>query len=199
MTPERNDDTRSLGKLAMRNLMDLCLNRKVEMVLLLLSVSILASAEKLKEPTSRLVDLNGQPHVLGEFLGSITVINFWATWCVPCRDEMPRLQKIYDRYAAEGIKFVAISIDDADSRSKIPGLLQKRNFHLPVWQGASPETLKELNLGELVPATVILDAEGNIVGRIEGEARERDITSRLDWIRDGRRGKQPKLVQKNDW
>lgn len=178
--------------------MDLFLHRKVE-IALLLSLSIFASGEKLKEPTRKLIDLNGQPHVLSEFLGSTTVINFWATWCVPCKDEMPRLQKLYDRYAAEGVKFVAISIDDPDSHNKIPGMLKKRHFYLPVWLGASADTLKELNLGELVPATVIVDAEGNIVGRIEGETRERDITSRLDWLRNGRRGKSPKPVQKNDW
>jgi hypothetical protein len=59
--------------------------------------------------------------------------------------------------------------------------------------------LKELALGELVPATVILDADGMLVGRIEGEASEKDIASRLDWLLSGRQGKQPKLVQKNDW
>jgi thiol-disulfide isomerase/thioredoxin len=198
MTPEQKKHTWVSLKLAMRYLVDLFLNQKVE-IAFLLTLSLFASGEKLKEPAVKLVDLDGRPHVLHEFLGSTTVINFWATWCVPCKDEMPRLQKLYDRYAAEGVKFVAISIDDQDSRNKIPGMLKKRNFHVPVWQGASADTLKELSLGELVPATVIVDAEGNIVGRIEGEARERDITSRLDWLRDGRRGKSPKPVQKNDW
>jgi thiol-disulfide isomerase/thioredoxin len=184
--------------LTMRSLADFFLNRKVEIALFLF-VSVIASAERLKEPTGKLVDLNGKPHTVAELAGSPAVINFWATWCVPCKDEMPRLQKLADRYAEKGIKFVAISIDDADSGSKIAGLIQKRNFRLPVWQGASAATLKELNLGELVPATVIIDAEGNIIGRIEGEAREKDVASRLDWLLDGRRGKPPKPVQKNDW
>jgi thiol-disulfide isomerase/thioredoxin len=198
MTPERKNDSGLSRRLPMRNLADLLLNQKVEMVFLLL-ISVFTSAEKLKEPTRPLVDLNGKPHMLNEFIGSPTVINFWATWCIPCKDEMPRLQKLYERYAGNGIKFVAISIDAADSRGKIPDLLKKRNFRVPVWQGASSETLKELDMGEMVPATVIIDAEGNVVGRIEGEAREKDITSRIDWLLEGRKGKPPKPIQKNDW
>jgi len=182
----------------MKNLADLLLHRRVEMALLS-CLSVFASGATLKEPSASLVDLNGKTHSLSEFRGSPTVINFWATWCVPCKDEMLRLQKLSERYAVSGVRFVAISIDDADTRAKIPELVKKRNFHIPVWQGASAGTLKELDLGEMVPATVIVDAEGEIVGRIEGEVREKDITSRLDWLLEGRKGKPPKLVQKNDW
>jgi hypothetical protein len=68
-----------------------------------------------------------------------------------------------------------------------------------VWTGASEKTLQELGLGVLVPATLILDENGVAIGKIEGEAREKDLTSRLDWLLNGRQGKQPRLVQKNDW
>lgn len=181
----------------MCHMLELRIHRMVEMLLLLLTLT--ASAEKLREPSAKLVDLSGQPHTISELQGTVTVVNFWATWCVPCKDEMPRLQKLYERYSAQGVKFVAISIDEDAAQKKIPALLEKRKFHLPVWQGASADSLKELSLGELVPATVILDANGEIVGRIEGEAREKDITSRLDWVLNGRQGKPPKPVQKNDW
>ena len=60
-------------------------------------------------------------------------------------------------------------------------------------------TLADLKLGELVPATLILDAAGEPIGKIEGEAREKDVRSRLDWLLSGKQGKAPKLVQKNDW
>lgn len=182
----------------MRNSNDLFLNRKIEMVFLFL-IAMASPAQQLKRPSATLVDLKGQPHSLDEFLGSPAVINFWATWCVPCKDEMPRLQKLQDKYISNGIKFVAISIDDVASRGKIPEVLKKRHLQLPVWQGATAETLKELDLGEIVPATVIVDANGRIIGRIEGEAREKDVTSRLDWLLGGRKGKPPKAVQKNDW
>ena len=182
----------------MRNPNDLSLHRKMEVVFLLLTAMALP-AQQLKRPSATLVDLKGQPHSFDELLGSPAVINFWATWCDPCKDEMPRLQRLQDKYISNGIKFVAISIDDIDSRGKIPELLKKRHLQFPVWQGATAETLKELDLGEIVPATIIVDADGKIVGRIEGEAREKDVTSRLDWLLGGRKGKPPKAVQKNDW
>lgn len=194
----RMKHTGELTGLPMRNPNDLFLHRKMELVFLLL-IAMTLPAQQLKRPSANLVDLKGQPHNFDEFSGSPAVINFWATWCVPCKDEMPRLQRLQDKYSSNGIKFVAIAIDDIDSRRKIPDVLKKRHIRLPVWQGASAETLKELDLGEIVPATVIVDADGRIIGKIEGEAREKDVTSRLDWLLGGRKGKPPKAIQRNDW
>jgi len=166
-------------------------------VFLLAPMREFAHGQTLREPSTVLTDLQGQRHRIEELHGTPAVINFWATWCMPCKSEMPRLVKLQQRYPK--VRFVAISIDSADARAKIPGVIAKRKFSLPVWQGASADTLKELELGELVPATVILDPDGMLVGRIEGEASEKDISSRLDWLLNGRQGKQPKVVQKNDW
>lgn len=164
---------------------------------LLVSQGGFAQEQALREPSAVLTDLQGQRHRIEELRGSPAVINFWATWCMPCKNEMPRLVKLQERYPK--VRFLAISIDNADTRTKIASLIAKRKFSIPVWQGASADTLKELELGELVPATVILDLDGMLVGRIEGEASEKDISYRLDWLLNGRQGKQPKLVQKNDW
>jgi thiol-disulfide isomerase/thioredoxin len=147
----------------------------------------------------KFVALDGSTHSLAELQGHGAVVNFWATWCTPCREEMPRLQKLADIYTAKGVTFVAISLDEADTRAKIPNALRKSGFRIPVWQGATPETLKVLDLGVIVPATLILDEQGKVIGRIEGEARDKDIQSRLDWLLGGRTGKQPKVLQKNDW
>ena len=187
-----------MRRLTIENLVDFCLRRKLEILCLLLLTPVIF-AQQIKEPQERLIDLTGKVHTIAELRGSPAVVNFWATWCGPCKDEMPRLQKLSQSYADRAVKFVAISIDEGASREKIPLVLQKRDFHLPVWQGASVGTLRDLGLGELVPATVVLDAQGNIIGRIEGEAREKDIASRLDWLLNGRQGKAPKPVQKNDW
>ena len=142
---------------------------------------------------------DGVQHSIAELRGHPAVVNFWATWCGPCRDEMPRLQKLAQDYAQQGVSFVAISLDAPDTQVKIDGVIAKRGFHLPVWTGATDATLAQFKLGVLVPATLILDDGGEIIGRIEGEAREKDIRSRLDWLLHGRQGKQPPIVQKNDW
>ncbi len=142
---------------------------------------------------------DGSTHSLKELHGHPAVVNFWATWCGPCKEEMPRLQKLADAYTSQNVKFLAISLDAADTQGKIDDVVRKRDFHLPVWTGADETTLAALNLGELVPATLILDENGETIGKIEGEARDKDVRSRLDWLLAGRKGKQPKVVQKNDW
>ena len=142
--------------------------------------------------------LDGAPHTLAELNGHPAVINFWATWCAPCRAEMPRLQQLADAYASKGVVFIAISLDEPDTQAKIPATLARAGLRIPTWKGATPGTLKQLDLGILVPATLLVDADGKVIGKIEGEARDKDIQSRLDWLLNGRQGKQPKLVQRND-
>lgn len=142
---------------------------------------------------------DGSTHSLAELRGHPAVVNFWATWCGPCKEEMPRLQKLADNYQARGVRFIAVSLDAPDTQNKIDTVIAKRGFRLDIWTGATDQTLAQLKLGELVPATLILDEQGEVIGKIEGEARDKDVRSRLEWLLGGRQGKQPKIVQKNDW
>jgi len=141
---------------------------------------------------------DGAQHTISELRGHPAVVNFWATWCGPCREEMPRLQKLSESYAAQGVNFVAISLDAPETQGKIDAALQKSGLRIPVWTGATDHTLTQLKLGILVPATLILDENGEVIGKIEGEARDNDVQSRLDWLLNGRQGKQPKIVQKRE-
>lgn len=156
-------------------------------------------AEAVREPSANFTSMDGRTHTLAELRGHPAVVNFWATWCGPCREEMPRLQKLSESYEAKGVTFIAISLDDAETQEKIPKTLAKSGLRIPVWKGATAETLKELQLGILVPATLVIDADGVVIGKIEGETRGKDVQSRLDWLLNGRQGKQPKVLQKNDW
>ncbi len=167
-------------------------------VFVALAASLLAGAQTGSEAMS-FHDLAGATHRLSELRGHPAVVNFWATWCGPCRDEMPRLEKLSEDYAAHEVRFVAVSLDALETQSKIDAALRKSGLRFPVWTGATDRTLAGLKLGVLVPATLILDADGQVIGKIEGEAREKDIRSRLDWLLGGRQGKQPKVEQKNDW
>ena len=167
--------------------------RRVVFVLLMYGVTLRAQG------MTEFRSLDGVAHSLQELRGHIVVVNFWATWCGPCREEMPRLQKLANEYKGKGVNFIAVSLDDVATQGKIPSVVQKRGLTMPVWTGATEKTLTELELGVLVPATLILDEQGNVIGKIEGEAREKDVRSRVDWVLGGRVGKQPKIVQKNDW
>lgn len=149
-------------------------------------------------PALSLKDRAGQEQSLSAYSGKIIVLSFWATWCGPCREELPRLDELAREYAPKDVVFIAASIDDRDTQAKIPAFLAKKNIYsLPIWVGAAPETLKEFQLSEIVPATIILDQNGQVIARIMGEASKKDITSRLDWLLNGRVGKQPKTLVKN--
>jgi thiol-disulfide isomerase/thioredoxin len=148
-------------------------------------------------PDLSLTNLDGKAHSLTEYRGKIVVLNFWATWCLPCREEMPMLSKLAPKYDDKDVAFLAASIDDAQTQSKIAHFLEKKRITLAVFTGATPETLKQFNLGEIVPATLILDRDGALAFRIEGEASKKDISSRVDWLLSDRSSKQPKLLLKN--
>ncbi|MCU1243492.1 MAG: alkyl hydroperoxide reductase/Thiol specific antioxidant/Mal allergen [Candidatus Acidoferrum typicum] len=148
-------------------------------------------------PDLTLTNSEGKAHSLADYRGKIVVLNFWATWCLPCREEMPMLSKLAPKYDVKDVAFLAASIDDAQTQSKIAHFLQKKKITLAVFTGATSETLKQFNLGEIVPATLIMDRDGAPLFRIEGEASKKDISSRLDWLLSDRSGKQPKILLKN--
>jgi thiol-disulfide isomerase/thioredoxin len=148
-------------------------------------------------PDFTLTNLDGKAHSLAEYRGKIVVLNFWATWCLPCREEMPMLSKLAPKYDEKEVAFLAASIDDTQTQPKIARFLEKKKVTLAVFTGPTPETLKQFDLGEVVPATLILDRDGTPAFRIEGEASKKDISSRVDWLLSPRSGKQPKTLIKN--
>jgi thiol-disulfide isomerase/thioredoxin len=141
-------------------------------------------------------DLEGHSQKLDSTRGSITVISFWATWCVPCREELPRFSALNQEYASKGVRFLAISVDETKDRNKIQPFLQKQNISLDVWVGGNIDVLNRLGLGNVVPGTLILDKDGEIMGRIMGEAQDVDIRTRLDWLLHDRQGTAPELLTK---
>jgi len=142
-------------------------------------------------------DLSGKPHTLADSRGKIVVLNFWATWCLPCREEMPMLSKLAAQYRDKDVSFLAVSLDDAQSQPKIPRFLEKKKITLPIFTGATPATLHDFQLGEIVPATIILDRDGSAIFRIMGEASKKDISARVDWLLSARTSKSPKPLLKN--
>lgn len=133
-------------------------------------------------PDLKFQDLTGHTQKLSDLRGSITVVSFWATWCGPCKEELPRLSTLKQQYADKGVRFLAISADEPKTRSKIQPYIQQQGITLEVWTGADIGTLDRLALGNVLPATIVLDKDGTPIGRIMGEAREVDVTTFLDWL-----------------
>jgi thiol-disulfide isomerase/thioredoxin len=153
-----------------------------------------ARAKDKSHPELSLRDLSGAKQSIADYRGKILVLNFWATWCGPCREELPMLNAAERRYAPKGVVFVEASLDGRKDSRQIPAFLAEEGVDFPVWVGADTDTLKKLGLGKIIPATLILDREGKAVGRLLGEARHDELTARLDWILRGESGPPPAAI-----
>lgn len=153
-----------------------------------------APAKHLPDPTFKTLD--GQPRKLSSLHGQIVVVNFWATWCGPCQEELPRLALIAASYAGKPVSFVFISIDATKDRAKIPGALARLHVSFDSWVNADTDTLDRFGLGEIVPGTIVLDENGEPVARVMGEAKEEDVRNAVNWLLDGRKGDPPAAISK---
>jgi len=156
--------------------------------------SSLALAKRVPDPTFKALD--GQSHKISALRGQIVVVNFWATWCGPCQEELPRLTQIAASYAGKPVSFVFISIDEPKNRSKIPATLARLHVDFASWVNADTDTLESFGLGNIVPGTIVLDDTGQPVARIMGEAREDDVRKPVDWLLNGRNGDPPQPLTK---
>ena len=125
----------------------------------------------------RLPDLKGQDQALSQWRGQVLVVNFWATWCVPCREEIPGFVRLQARYGARGLKFVGIAIDDV---AKVGDFVREFGINYPVLAG-SLETLELMrhagNRAGVLPYTLVIDRKGNLVAREPGGLKEARLES----------------------
>lgn len=130
-------------------------------------------------PPLDLQDLNGGHHKLEEYRGKVVLLNFWATWCVPCATEMPLLNEMQKRYK-DKIIVLAASIDDPLDRDKLkPFLHQHKADDLTLVVGPTLDTLSEFGVGLALPATVFFDADGKIISKSAGALKRDDLEHRL--------------------
>jgi thiol-disulfide isomerase/thioredoxin len=139
-----------------------------------------------------LTELDGKRVHLRELRGRVVVLNFWATWCGPCNDEMPMLVAAEREYRTRGAAFVAASLDDSKTKPRIPEFLKKYQVEFPVWLGANGDHLAQLSMGEAVPATAFVDSDGRIVARVSGQIREAELRERIEWLLGDRSAPAPK-------
>lgn len=133
-----------------------------------------------------LADLSGKPVHLKDLRGKIAVINFWATWCGPCKAEMPLLVEASRKWAGKGVALIAASLDE--NTSDIAEFITKYRIDFPIWTGATEKDLENLNLGESLPATAFFDRDGAILLRVQGGLDRIQLETRLVWL-TGKRAK----------
>jgi thiol-disulfide isomerase/thioredoxin len=163
----------------------------------LLFCCLLPSVQAKRAPNLEMKDLSGNTHKVADLRGSIVVLNFWATWCGPCREELPLLSNLSREYAGKHVRFIAASADEEKNRAKVDRFLSSNNLlSMEVWTGADLDMLERAGLGNELPATLILDEQGEIVARVLGQAHQEDIEQPLKWLLDGKNGPAPAAVTK---
>ncbi len=127
-----------------------------------------------------LKDLFGVEQRLSAYHGRIVVLNFWATYCVPCRKEMPDLAAVQNQYAALGVQVIGAAADKAEDKPKVMQFIKETKLNFPVWLDASAEDMKRLGLGAALPGTVIIGRDGKIAATFKGVVKLAELKKQLD-------------------
>ena len=147
-------------------------------LILALLIAAPAGAEVLKPwsggatPALELDDLKGARHRLADYRGKVVLINFWATWCVPCREEMPSIDRL--RKSLDGRPFVVLAVNLAEPPSRIRGYLEKVPLGFSVLLDRDTAVAKAFK-ARILPATFIVGPDGKIRYSYVGE---------LDWSQE---------------
>jgi peroxiredoxin len=138
-------------------------------LLLLLALVCLpagARAQEVKAPDFALRDLRGRTVRLSDFRGRVVLLNFWATWCPPCRAEVPELVNWQREHAAAGLQVVGVTQPPA-GRAAVRRFARRAKVNYPLLFG-DRKTRALFDAGETLPITVVIDREGNLSALIEG-------------------------------
>lgn len=152
------------------------------------------SAGSSDPPSLSLADMAGEPQEIASYVGKVVILNFWATWCVPCKQEMPMLDNLQARYEDQGVVIIGASADDSSTRDRIRPFLESHGISFPIWTGATARDMDRFGLGTALPATAIIDQDGQVAFRLLGPLHRRQLRQRLDYLLSGSQGRVPERL-----
>ncbi len=128
-------------------------------------------------PDFTLQDLSGQPVHLSDFKGKVVILDFWATWCSPCRQEIPHFVSLYDKYKSKGLEIVGASLDQGGVLVVAP-FVKDQGIHYSVVM-ADDKTTQAYGGVVGIPTTFIIDRQGRIVQKYVGYRDEQVFESAI--------------------
>jgi thiol-disulfide isomerase/thioredoxin len=129
-----------------------------------------------------LPDIDGKPQALAQWQGKVVVVNFWATWCAPCREEMPMFVKMQAEKGPKGLQFVGIAVDQVD---KVRQFADEIGMNYPALIGGygAMELSKTMGNGLMaLPFTVIVDRQGKVAHTQLGPIKEDQLTKIVEQL-----------------
>ncbi len=151
--------------------------KKLLVLLLLFSLTGTAQAYATSDqlPNQTFLDLDDVPLALNQLKGKIVILNFWATWCPPCRREMPTFIELQEEYGAQGVQFIGVAIDNPKMAKRYGS---DHGINFPLLQGEESGLELSMTLGNrraILPYTVIFDRTGQVISRRNGEIHREEI------------------------
>ena len=129
-------------------------------------------------PALELSDLEGMGHELTDHLGEVVLVNLWATWCPPCKAEMPTLEAYYQAHQTDG--FVTIAVNDGDPDEAVATFVQDYGLTFPVWLDPTYQATDYAFKTHNLPSSFVIDREGYVrlrwVGEIDRVSLEKYVT-----------------------
>ncbi len=113
-------------------------------------------------------NLKGQEVTLSQFKGKVVFLNFWATWCPPCKKEMPSIEKLHQKYGGEDLVVLAVAIDTKGEKLVRP-YIEEKGYTFTILLDAKGEVSDDFDVYG-VPMTYIIGRDGIILNKIQGEA-----------------------------
>ncbi len=143
----------------------------------LISPAVEGAAQRLM--STSLPDLSGKPQTLSQWHGKVLVVNFWATWCAPCREEIPTLMKVQMKYASNGVEIVGIALDNVDKVRDYAKEI-RIDYVLLIGGVETLSVLKDLgNRAGVLPFTIVLDRAGKVARAHAGALTEASLSAVL--------------------
>lgn len=136
-----------------------------------------------------LKDQYGNTHTLSDYKGKTVFLNFWATWCSPCRAEMPDIQKLYEEFQQEDIVILGVAAPNLGrekSEEGIKGFLEENGYTYPVVMDTEAEAFQAYGINSF-PTTFMIDKDGNVFGYIPGQLSEETMRDIIRQTVDGKR------------
>jgi peroxiredoxin len=135
---------------------------------------------KIKAIDFKLKDLNGKEVSLSDFKGKKVFLNFWASWCPPCKAEMPEMEKLYEETKASDL--VILAVDLGEDKSTVQKFIRDNKYNFSVLQDSDNSVAKKYQVTS-IPTSYFIDKEGNIVAKHIGSMTLENMKSYIDNIK----------------
>jgi peroxiredoxin len=124
-------------------------------------------------PAYRAITVHGDSVSIAEHRGRVVLLNVWATWCIPCRVEVPVIERLHERYAPKGLDVIGVSVDAPDQTRMVEEFVKSFGVTYPIWLDSHRQILRTY-MAPGVPATFVIGRDGTLLYKYLGPIPEGD-------------------------